>query len=251
MPKKKRPPTPPRKPKVNKNLGSFLSYDNKNESQSVITSSVPNTPDVETHDLIDSLLTDSKVETNLNNESIVKKDEQNNNLSKNRSKDSEPITTTSLDDSILYDDDEDNIYDTVAPDEPSAASNSVNNNKKQSSDVFDIHSSTDNLSAKYYDLNSYANYVNIDYFLRKDETSSRDDSDDNETQLSQSLSSDHEIDDNISQLELIKSNIGPIDMHSISSSSLDRKDSVIAPTYDEVFELDSPLTQDKLDNEVN
>lgn len=44
---------------------------------------------------------------------------------------------------------------------------------------------------------SYANYVNIDYFLRREETSSKDDSDDNESQthFSQSISSDHDIDD--------------------------------------------------------
>ena len=197
--------------------------------------------------MIHNLLTDPKFNSNSNDklndtkhEQIITKDIKSNDKSNN----SVP-TQSSLDNSVLYDDDEDNIYDTVAPDEPTVAANSVDN-IKHSSDIFDTNSSTDNLSAKYYDLNSYANYVNIDYFLRKDETSSRDDSDDNETQISQSLSSDHEIDDNLSHSELMKSSIRPIDLHSISSSSLDRKDSVIAPTYDEVFEMDSPDTEEKL-----
>ena len=208
MSKKKRPPTPPRKPKVNKNLGSFLSFDNKNDNQSVITSSLPNTPDIESNNSIHNLLMDSKLNSNSKNESIDRKEEKKNSKDiKSNDKPNDSVPTPSLDNSVLYDDDEDNIYDTVAPDEPTVATNNIDI-KKYPNDLFDTNSSTDNLSTKYYDLNSYANYVNIDYFLRKEETSSKDDSDDNETQLSQSLSSDHEMDDNMSHSELMKSNMG-------------------------------------------
>lgn len=207
---------------------------------------MPNTPDIEAKNLIQSILTETKLETNHSNDS-------NHSLNKSNDKSSDSVPTTpSVNNSILYDDDEDNIYDTVAPDEPPAAPTHSNDSQKAIADHFDTHSSTDNLSAKYYDLNSYANYVNIDYFLRKDETSSRDDSDDNETQVSQSLSSDHEIDDSVSHLELIKLNSGPNDLHSLSSSSLDRKDSIIAPTYDEVFEdsLESEVKSNPMDAKV-
>ena len=208
---------------------------------------MPNTPDVESNNSIHNLLTDPKLNSNSNTESIDTKQEKNSvkDIKLNDRSNNSVQTQPSLNNSVLYDDDEDNIYDTVAPDEPTLPSNSIDN-KKHINEMFDLSSSTDNLSAKYYDLNSYANYVNIDYFLRKEETSSRDDSDDNETHVSQSLSSDHDIEDNLSHSELMKSTIGPIDLHSISSSSLDTKDSVIAPTYDEVFEMDSPDNEEKL-----
>ena len=195
-------------------------------------------------------MTENKFDTNHSNHSNDKSNSFNN---KSTDKFSDTVPTTpSVNNSILYDDDEDNIYDTVAPDELPVATTHISDNRKQTNELYDTNSSTDNLSAKYYDMNSYANYVNIDYFLRKEETSSRDDSDDNETHVSQSLSSDHEIDDTTSHSELIKLNSGPNDLHSISSSSLDRKDSIIAPTYDEVFEelLDTEEKTNKVETKV-
>lgn len=132
------------------------------------------------------------------------------------------------DDSQLYNDDEDNIYDTVAPDEPL-----LNNTHADKNICSDMDSNISSDTSKYFDVNCYANYVNIDYFLRRDETSSRDDSDDNDTQLSQSLSSDHEIDESVTDVHH-KTNDSMSVNDSISSIN---KDSSHA-NYDEVFEPD-------------
>ncbi len=213
--KKKRPPTPPRKPKVNK-LPSLQLTDKKDFYTSL---SEPNTPDVDQNNL---LITKSNI--NQNNEFI----EINKTLKE----------TNCENDETLYDDDVNNIYDTVAPDyEPQIASQVISS-KQINSDFCDSNSSNDNLS-KYFDINpynTYANYVNIDYFLRKDETSSRDDSDDNETHISQSLSSDHENDENGRDSELNKGDISLInECEKDSITSLTKTDS-FAATYDEVFE---------------
>lgn len=101
----------------------------------------------------------------------------------------------------------------------------------------DRQSSGSNLSAsgahsgKYAtsDSNNFANYVNIDYFLRRDETSSKNDSDDNETNLSRSLSSDRELDEE-GKLCLTRDN------RSASKCQLSTSvDSTNQCTYDEVF----------------
>lgn len=105
-----------------------------------------------------------------------------------------------MEDDEVVEDEEEAIYDTVAPDDARSLDSGlhaeeidINNLNKLEKDR---DSSASNLSsAKFSDINSFANYVNIDYFLRRDETSSKNDSDDNETQTSRSVhSSDHEID---------------------------------------------------------
>jgi hypothetical protein len=194
--------------------------------------SEPNTPDVDQNNL---LITKSNI--NQNNEFI----EINKTLKE----------TNCENDETLYDDDVNNIYDTVAPDyEPQIASQVISS-KQINSDFCDSNSSNDNLS-KYFDINpynTYANYVNIDYFLRKDETSSRDDSDDNETHISQSLSSDHENDENGRDLELNKGDISLInECEKDSITSLTKTDS-FAATYDEVFEPNLGNLNDSLANE--
>ncbi|CAG2167164.1 unnamed protein product [Oppiella nova] len=194
--KKKRPPTPPRKPKVmtNTNMTSISVLEDHNNGNQLVISR-------------DNSLSKKSIGC------IGESGEQS----------EQSVDTTS----VLYDDDENNIYDTVAPDEPSVCNVNANHTKHTTSDLIDSNSSTDNLSAKYYDLNSYANYVNIDYFLRKDETSSRDDSDDNETQVSQSLSSDHEIDDNC-QLIKCPIHLRPNKMNAIEVERLTMYKCIIA-----------------------
>ncbi|KAI1281969.1 Breakpoint cluster region protein [Halotydeus destructor] len=129
------------------------------------------------------------------------------------------------------DEEEEAIYDTVAPDlDGSSLDSHLNgcsadeeadiNNLNKDGHFHKRHSSATNLStANFSDINSYSNYVNIDYFLRREETSSKNDSDDNETQMSHSIGSDHEIDSrdiSSSREEMVKAK---------------KKDQ----TYDEVF----------------
>jgi hypothetical protein len=77
-------------------------------------------------------------------------------------------------------------------------------------------------------LDNFSNYVNIDYFLRnREETSSKNDSDDNETQFSRSVCSDHEIDDDGKSVE---SKDAVITAKGLSSGLLHHQ-----PTYDQVF----------------
>jgi len=130
------------------------------------------------------------------------------------------------------------IYDTVAPDEYSTDENQINENENKNENKNEIENENENkdkndrncssassiTSSKVNEFNSsFSNYVNIDYFLRKEETSSKNDSDDNETHVSQSISSDHEIDqDSVCGKRKIQSNTDTINSANI--------------TYDEVFE---------------
>ena len=95
------------------------------------------------------------------------------------------------------------------------------NNLNKSGHLCDRNSSASNLSSGKYN-DSYANYVNIDYFLRREETSSKNDSDDNETQMSHSISSDHEID---IREDLSRDGYGKVSVPNRDTQS----------TYDEVF----------------
>ena len=70
----------------------------------------------------------------------------------------------------------------------------------QSMENLDLHASSSDPHHLHHQPGSsadgrFANYVNIDYFLR-----SKNDSDECETQMSQSLSSDHDIDESLSKL---------------------------------------------------
>lgn len=147
------------------------------------------------------------------------------------------------------------IYDTVAPDEaPDEESDETRltssshdkllvlksanecHSLDRSGDLLERRSSGSNLSVTTSNLASssgpastgldnFSNYVNIDYFLRnREETSSKNDSDDNDTQFSRSVCSDHEIDE---------------DGKSVESRDVTAKLSTgllhHQPTYDQVF----------------
>lgn len=78
------------------------------------------------------------------------------------------------------------IYDAVAPDEEGSLD----------PEELDRRSFGSNLSMTVpapslanFSSETFANYVNIDYFLRREETSSKNDSDDNESRVSRSVSS--------------------------------------------------------------
>jgi len=143
------------------------------------------------------------------------------------------------------------IYDTVAPDELNScqlnqmmmSSNSTNNhmnNKLNSSNlksnlVKSLKNSFENRplnqSMENLDINNdggdnriYSNYVNIDYFLR-----SKNDSDDCDTQMSQSLSSDHDIDESIAP---VISKLNSSTNNGTPPQSIDN----LNAAYDEVFE---------------
>ncbi|XP_054154241.1 active breakpoint cluster region-related protein-like [Oppia nitens] len=192
----------------------------------------PRKPKVAKSDSINARKFDDNNLLHKHSSSSAKHKKNNTNNSSNNDDNDDKDTTSISDNSILYTD-EPNIYDTVAPDEPTTT---VHSEQSSSNDT------ADNLS------NSYANYVNIDYFLRKEETSSRgDDSDDNETHISQSLSSDHDMDDNVVGVggnnrlrdsHLIDTSGDTYDMQSMSSLDKNKESELQAPTYDEVFEGD-------------
>lgn len=142
--------------------------------------------------------------------------------------------------------DDEAIYDTVAPDEVNVgnANNQVVKNKTQSASnlkaslVKSIKNSFENnrfinQSLENLDVNNdgdkgtYSNYVNIDYFLR-----SKNDSDDCDTQMSQSLSSDHDIDESI---------VPVVNKLNLANGTLPISDA----TYDEVFECKKELKNSK------
>lgn len=151
------------------------------------------------------------------------------------------------------------IYDTVAPDEvnvgqsnqivstSNSATNNLNsnnriNNNLRSSLVKSLKSSFENRllnqSMENLDVNNdggdnriYSNYVNIDYFLR-----SKNDSDDCETQMSQSLSSDHDIDESIAPA-ISKLNSSSNDLlNSSTNNGTPPTVEHLNAAYDEVFE---------------
>lgn len=135
----------------------------------------------------------------------------------NASDDEEPQPSPK---SVELEDDDEAIYDTVAPDDETGVivsaevgtavsdqaaysgrpffskQNSLVKSLKNSFENRILAQSMENLDMNTGDANGscadgrYANYVNIDYFLR-----SKHDSDECETQMSQSLSSDHDIDE--------------------------------------------------------
>lgn len=186
--KKKRPPTPPRKPKVDRSKYPFLSESSKLESESLtVTETTTVQPkEKDSAPKVDLPTSQSENEINL----VLPTD----NEVENQNDDAQ-------NESGLFDEDED-IYDTVAPDEVTTEEKELTEDENvssekpelQHSDSLEMNLSSSNLLSTKYDLNSYSNYVNIDYFLRKEETSSKDDSD-NETHLSQSLSSDHDFEE--------------------------------------------------------
>jgi hypothetical protein len=167
------------------------------------------------------------------------------------------------------DEDDEAIYDTVAPDDlgsngqscpeapstrpPFVKQNSLVKSLKNTFENRILAQSMENLDLNLSDANGasadgrYANYVNIDYFLR-----SKHDSDECETQMSQSLSSDHDIDESLhmnSRDNTSSSNLlGPNTSSLISTSNdsiLSEPSICTAPRsaepsgavcYDEVFE---------------
>lgn len=120
-------------------------------------------------------------------------------------------------------DEEEDIYDTVAPDEVSVE----DFNAERCEDEFSrppfrpSRGLSDNIArdenSDNLDPNSFANYVNIDYFLRREETSSKDESD-NEAHFSHSMSSDHDL-----------------DLISSGQAQKSSQDLFSCSTYDEVF----------------
>ena len=151
---------------------------------------------------------------------------------------------------IETEDEEEAIYDTVAPDEASVDDNYSNDYdyEVESTTHSDYHldrdSSMTNLNnlKSYGEAHSFSNYVNIDYFLRREETSSKNDSDDNETQMSRSMSSDHDIDIDDSLPNVPAVGVGISSLSSIGGSvgalNVERSSTLRSSqtTYDEVFE---------------
>lgn len=136
---------------------------------------------------------------------------------------------------------EENVYDTVAPDLDASTPDHVLLDSKVPLDktaytlTDDLQSSGSNLSASggqtgKYSIgdSNFANYVNIDFFLKRDETSSKNDSDDNETNLSRSFSSDGGLDEEAKSLTRDNSSASKCQL----STSVD---STNQSTYDEVF----------------
>ncbi|RWS02447.1 active breakpoint cluster region-related protein-like protein, partial [Dinothrombium tinctorium] len=236
--KKKRPPTPPRKPKINRNnFPSFLMNNQKelNKTQSTPPVQTTNTvTDVEVASTksIDGEQTDTneKPETvpecvtvpeepayavkdisELTNIPYVfnnKNSDHQQNVKQEELCDKSDEAEISVIENIINsetatDEDKDeeeleeSIYDTVAPDELSLSDHQEEdmNNLNKQPPLFERSVSQTTNNAKYAEIHSFANYVNIDYFLRREETSSKNDSDDNDTHISQSISSDHDTDE--------------------------------------------------------
>lgn len=152
------------------------------------------------------------------------------------------------------------IYDTVAPDEvnvgsqsSSLATNSKLNNAnlkaslvKSLKNSFEnrlLNQSMENLEAnndgcysQSADNRIYSNYVNIDYFLR-----SKNDSDDC---VSQSLSSDHDIDESIAPLGKLNSSSNDL-LDTLASNGTPPIQTDMNAAYDEVFECKKELKNSK------
>lgn len=145
------------------------------------------------------------------------------------------------------------IYDTVAPDEVNvgggqstnlASTNKTNNANLKASLVKSLKDSFENRllnqSMENLDTNNdgcysqsadnriYSNYVNIDYFLR-----SKNDSDDC---VSQSLSSDHDIDESIAPLSKLNSSSNDLLEALASNGTPPIPAPDLTAAYDEVFE---------------
>lgn len=144
------------------------------------------------------------------------------------------------------------IYDTVAPDEVNVGGQSANlvaNSKVNSANLkaslvkslknsFEnrlLNQSMENLDAnndgcysQSADNRIYSNYVNIDYFLR-----SKNDSDDC---VSQSLSSDHDIDESIAPLSKLNSSSNDLLETLASNGTPPIQPPELTAAYDEVFE---------------
>ena len=136
------------------------------------------------------------------------------------------------------------IYDTVAPDieDPATpdhillnckvpldkSANLLADDRQSSGSNLSFTGATGSLHPTNHSSNdsNFANYVNIDYFLRRDETSSNNDSDDNETNLSRSLSSDRDLDEEAKSFNRDHGSKCQL------STSLDSSNQC---TYDEVF----------------
>jgi len=106
-------------------------------------------------------------------------------------------------------------------------------NRYLNQSIENLDSNNDNYS--HADNRIYSNYVNIDYFLR-----SKNDSDDCETQMSQSLSSDHDIDESIVALSKLNSSsndlLNPQTTNNGTPKHHQANENLNIVTYDEVFE---------------
>ncbi|RWS31431.1 active breakpoint cluster region-related protein-like protein [Leptotrombidium deliense] len=273
--KKKRPPTPPRKPKINRNnFPGFLLQkeftatqslpvqpqeiaDNSNNTRPVIepvnhvkpetnseTTLIPEEPAYAVKDI--SLLNEPayavkelSLLTNVvndipcvyNTESVENVQRSNEELCDKSEEETSVVgniinSECATDDDKEIDETEECIYDTVAPDELSLSDHQeedMNNLNKLPPLLERNLTSSYLLRTKYDDINSSVNYVNLDYFLRRDEASSKNDSDDNETHVSHSISSDHDTDEGIDKEDRDSE---------LKNASLESA----ASTYDEVFD---------------
>lgn len=232
--KKKRPPTPPRKPKINHSILP-LHIERRDTFSSI---SAPNTPDSDCSDKIVKSNSTSLMTVGQTNSQTNAKEEKRECEAVNHDQNSfDKLTSIKLENNKmnLYEFnnekfEEEDIYDTVAPDEPDEKTNSVAVDLVKSDNI-ELNSSNSNLSSKY-DYSPYANYVNIDYFLRKEETSSRDDSDDNETHFSHSLSSEHDAEERRESIDSREH-----DNYNLDENVQILKNNKIV-NYDEVFESD-------------